>query len=136
MKISFGAKITVNPNIYKGLEGEDLKNVQKFTQDCVQLMEIPQIKKATESDTLEISKATTRGKNCHNVQFTFNNEKFEKPIEIELCGTKASNLKANQFIFHLMLYLHRVKLGLPQRYSLTHDKMVQETIEELKKIEV
>ena len=94
MSISFRANIKINPNIYQGLKGAELEHMQKTVQECVDFMEIPRIKKATDGDTLEFSKATVKGyKNAHNIRLTFSNDNYKEPVEIDFCGFKAEQIK-------------------------------------------
>ena len=136
MSISFRANIKINPNIYQGLKGAELEHIKKTVQECVDFMEIPRVKKATDGDTLEFSKATVKGyKNAHNIRLTFNNEAYKEPVEIDFCGFKAEEIKTGSILDQIFLYLHNVKFNIPQRFSSTHESMRDEVIQELLKIE-
>lgn len=136
MSISFGANIKINPNIYQGLKGEELEHVKALVKECVDFMEIPKIKKATETDTLEFSKSTTRGyKNAHNIRLTFDNEAYKEPVEIDFCGFEAKKLKTGMILDQIFLYLHNIKFKIPQRFSSDHKMMRDEVIQELLKLE-
>ena len=136
MSISFRANIKINPNIYQGLKGAELEHMQKTVQECVDFMEIPRIKKATDGDTLEFSKATVKGyKNAHNIRLTFSNDNYTEPVEIDFCGFKAEQIKTGSILDQIFLYLHNVKFNIPQRFSSDHKMMRDEVIQELLKIE-
>ncbi|MBR2386521.1 hypothetical protein IKA92_04410 [bacterium] len=137
MSINFKANIKINPNIYQGLNGEELKHIEGLVKDCVDFMEIPKVKKATEGDTLEFSKSTTRGyKNAHNIRLTFNNDAYKEPVEIDFCGFEAKKLKTGMILDQIFLYLHNIKFTIPQRFSSDHEMMRNEVIQELLKLDI
>lgn len=60
--ISFKAELKVNQNLYKNLPAGTPKEFpDKLIGDFENFLKIPQIKKATEGDVIEISKAKHRG---------------------------------------------------------------------------
>lgn len=113
--LNFGAKLTVNNNVYRHLKTDSAKAaVQKTVEEYKDFVKHPNFERLTQEETIELRRGKYRG---YALELEITGPRLDEPYVTGVYTRKQEpDIKAADLIFQTLLYLcHRT--GETQRYS-------------------
>lgn len=128
--ISFKANLIVNKNLYTKMpEGTPQGYTDGLVEEYKKFLDIPVIKKVTESDTIELFKDKYNRGFAIGIKYT--SDKLDEPIESGIyTNKKIPSVKSGSLIFDTMVYL-MIKSGIEPKFYEKKEKSFARAVKKL-----
>lgn len=126
--ISFKASLNIDNNIYKELpSGAQSSKIQNVLGDYTAFLESPALKKATDGDSIIISRAKEKGYGF-SLGMKFISDKLKEPFETVICTNKNSNnISSGELKYWTYMFLC-AKKGEKPRMCESSFKMIERVL--------